>query len=54
MAGLVPAIHVIRVASRQNVDARHTAGHVPAITFERALNRTLQVRSAAKLRLASG
>jgi len=30
------------------------AGLVPAISFVRALNRTLMVRSAAKLRLASG
>jgi hypothetical protein len=27
MAGLVPAIHVLRMAPREGVDARHKAGH---------------------------
>jgi hypothetical protein len=27
MAGLVPAIHVFLVATHENVDARHKAGH---------------------------
>ncbi len=27
MAGLVPAIHVLGVRKKQDVDARHKAGH---------------------------
>jgi hypothetical protein len=27
MAGLVPAIHVLDIGFRQDVDARHKAGH---------------------------
>jgi hypothetical protein len=27
MAGLVPAIHVLLIVTKQGVDARHKAGH---------------------------
>jgi hypothetical protein len=27
MAGLVPAIHVVKLRSKKGVDARHKAGH---------------------------
>jgi hypothetical protein len=27
MAGLVPAIHVLRAAAKKDVDARHKPGH---------------------------
>ena len=33
MAGLVPAIHVL--AAKEDVDARHTAGHDEMMLFDR-------------------
>jgi hypothetical protein len=40
MAGLVPAIHVLEASKKQDVDARHKAGHDESVEPMTRTNQT--------------
>ncbi len=53
MAGLDPAIHVVRIQNKKEVDARHSAGHDDIETLRniksRKRNRRYFIRSGSAL-----